>query len=216
MTLAADGLMDPELKTTLDSLKADILSGLNVVKVGKINSFDGTKKTAEIQILFKRMLPDESVVSFPVLVDCPVYTPQGGGGALEFPIAAGDNCLVLFSDRNIDAWFRTGAEGLPFDGRVHDLSDGFALVGVNSLTSALVNYKTSEAVLSYAAAQFSLKGGKAGVKNAATDLLTLLNGLIDVIAAASTIPGGGPLNAATIAALTAYKTTLATLLYVPI
>ena len=68
----------------------------------------------------------------PILPDVPVVFPGGGGFALTFPVAAGDECLVVFASRCIDAWWQSGGVGEPMEPRMHDLSDGFALVGVRS------------------------------------------------------------------------------------
>ncbi len=131
-------IVEPTLIETLQALKSDVFKNLYCHVPGRIQSFDGSKKTAAIQVLFATQLPDGTTVNYPVLVDCPVYTPQGGGGAFQAPIAAGDPCLVVFADRNIDAWFQNGlSPAIPFDqvggqpGRMHDLSDGMAFVGFN-------------------------------------------------------------------------------------
>lgn len=131
---------DPSLSEVVSNLRLSIFTYLNCVKVGKIISFDGARKTAKVQLLFKRQFDDDRIVSYSPLVDVPVFTLQGGGGALQFPISAGDNCIVLFSDRNLDTWFQTGSEAIPPNSRFHDLSDGIALVGLNALTSALAVY----------------------------------------------------------------------------
>lgn len=85
-------------------------------------------------------------IQMPVLLDCPILWQGGGGMTLTFPIKAGDECLVIFSSRCIDAWwqqgFIAGQAGSPVKGkqamdppdlRMHNLSDGFAIVGVRSL-----------------------------------------------------------------------------------
>ena len=211
-------VMDPQMTDILFRIKSDIFKSLNAVKVGQILSFDTAKKTAQVQILFKRVVPDaagvdgQSILPYPVLVDCPVVTLQGGGAALRMPIAAGDQCLLFFADRNIDIWFKNGSEAAPFDARCHDLSDGFALVGVNALTSTLANYKTDEVELVYGTAIFGMKGDKLKIKNAATDLLTAITGLITVIQAVQTTTSI-PLSAASIADLEAQKAIFQALLY---
>jgi hypothetical protein len=72
-------------------------------------------------------------VNLPVLVDVPIIYPGGGGFIMTFPIAAGDDCLVIFADRCIDSWWQSGGIQNPAELRLHDLSDGFALVGPRSL-----------------------------------------------------------------------------------
>lgn len=205
-------IMDPALPDTFKNLKDDIFHTLNCVKIGVIQSFDPAKATAQVQILFKRILSNGNIQSYPVLVDCPVYTPQGGGAYLQMPITKGDQCLILFADRNIDAWYKTGSEMAPFDPRCHDISDGLVIVGVNALTSSIPDFSSSEARLTYGGAKVGLSGGLITVRNAATSLLTVINGFIDVLKL-TTDANNIPLSATTIAALEAYKVTVATLLY---
>lgn len=72
------------------------------------------------------------LVTMPLLVDVPVLFPSGGGLTLTFPIEAGDECLVWFAARCIDGWWQSGGVQAPMEFRMHDLSDGFALVGPRS------------------------------------------------------------------------------------
>lgn len=234
--LGNKSLIAPEVYDALLAMKQDTFRSLNCVKVGQIQSFNGTKRTAQIQILFKRVVPSATsptgttVQDYPLLIDCPVFTLQGGGGYIQFPIAAGDQCLVLFSDRNLDAWFQNGSPAAPFDDRCHDISDGIAIVGLNSLASSMDSYPTDKVRIAYqgqtfeltssginwiadGGAEIDLDGALVAIKNNTTTLLTLLNGLIDVIAAITIQTSGTPpLTAVSIAALQAYKLQLAALL----
>ena len=128
--------MPPSLSDFADALRAEIFSAMNCVKVGKITKVNSSTRTAEIQIQFKQVIGDK-IVSMPLLVDCPIFTLQGGGCAVYLPVQAGDPCLVLFSDRNIDIWYSTGTEAAPANQRSHDLSDGIALVGINTAADPL-------------------------------------------------------------------------------
>jgi hypothetical protein len=213
MTPINKTLLNPNFTDTLFSLKDDIFRSLNCVRVGEIQSFDGVKKTAEVQILTKRVLPNGKVQSYPLLVDCPVFTLQGGGGAIEMPITKGDQCIILFSDRNLDAWYKNGSEAAPFDSRTHDLSDGIVLVGLTALTSTLADYTDEELKIIYGGAKIAINNlDQITIRNQTTSLLTLLDGLIDVIAGI-TDANNVPLSGTSIAALAAYKTVLATFLY---
>lgn len=230
--LQQKSIIEPTLTEVLVNFKRDIFLTMNCIKVGTINSFDANKKTAEVQILFKKVLPDGTIVSYKPLVDVPVFTLQGGGGALQFPIQAGDQCIVLFSDRRLDEWLQNGAEAAPGDGRAHDLSDGIALVGINAVNSSLPAAPTNKVVLSYMGTSFQLTAGGwnivgAGtaevdlqgaivtIKNATTTLLTLMQNFITLLEGATVqdpISGPIPLTAATIALLEAFKAQFATLL----
>ena len=91
-------------------------------------------------------------------------------------------------------------------------SDRIALVGINALTSALTNYSANELTITFGGARIGEKSGKVTIQNAATSLLTVINGLIDVVKAV-TDANGVALSAASIAALESYKTTVSGLLY---
>jgi hypothetical protein len=223
-------IASPGLYDVFQGFRVDILRSLNCVKIGQILSFDGTKKTAQIQILFKLTKRDGTIADYPKLVDCPVFTLQGGGAAIQMPIAAGDNCIVLFADRNIDNWYGSGAADVPANNRTHDLSDGIAIVGINALNSSLAGNPANTMRISYgnakidwnagdlkmtnsSGAEIDLASAKISIKNASTTLLTVIDGLIDVIKALTIQgPSAYPLTTAAIATLETYKTNVAALL----
>lgn len=169
-------LIKPTLRDLLDKFSTEIFTNLNCMLVGKINSFDKTKKTAEIQIMIKH-LTSSGVSAYPVLVDCPVFTLQGGGAQLKMPIAAGDSCLVFFCDHNIDAWFASGASVLANDSRAHDLSDGFAFVGVDSLASVATAYDVNVNLVVPSGSKFIVSGSGTGAEIFGTAALALLSEL---------------------------------------
>lgn len=80
-------------------------------------------------------------IDLPVLVDCPIVFPSGGGCTLTFPINKGDEVLIIFSSRCIDNWWALGAtdsEGNTIprpqaEYRMNDLSDGFVIPGPRSV-----------------------------------------------------------------------------------
>ena len=74
----------------------------------------------------------KQLVNLPLLVDVPIVWPRAGGFALTFPIAAGDEVLVVFASRCIDSWWQSGGIGAPAEARMHDLSDGFAILAPTS------------------------------------------------------------------------------------
>ena len=214
----------PVLPFLLSKHRTNILQTINCVKVGEIVSFNSTKRTAVVQIAFRRSLPvplkdGTRIQSYPQLFDCPVVTLSGGGMGAAFPIAKGDECLVLFSDSNIDAWFQNGGQALPYDNRRHDISDGIALVGLNSLAKPLSTALiTGEGGIADSAAKVSINAShKVTVKNGSTDLLTALTAIINAVKnlVTTNCVVGAPvtLNPASILVLENAKTLLGTLLY---
>ena len=204
-------LANPQLTDLMNLVREEIFASLNCMKIGKIQSFDTAKRTASIQIMFKRTAGDK-IISHPVLVDCPIFTLQGGGGAVYMPIAAGDPCLVLFADRSIDDWYSSGSESAPTSPRCHDLSDGIAFVGINSLAGPLTAFPDAGAGIAYAGARLGLLGGKANIQNASKDLLTVLTSLVNGIQGLTCASPGSPVVDAT-GKVAAALTDLAALLY---
>ena len=180
---------DPKIEDLLDVFARWLKSGINCIKIGTIQAIDYTKMTASIQIVFQQALRDGTYQTIPALVDCPVFTPQGGGYSLQFPIEEGDTAIVLFADRNIDNWFQSGGVQVPADGRLHNLSDAIAIVGLNSLASPLGTApSSSEARIIDKAGttKVGMSGGKVTIQNATYSLLTVLKDLITQIKAIST------------------------------
>lgn len=118
---------------------------------GIVKSYDPVKMVVSvlpaIQALMRSKEGTESWVTMPVLLDCPVLFQGGGGCALTFPVVVGDECLIIFGSRCIDAWWDQGTVGVQAELRMHDLSDGFALVGVRSRPKAIASPSTNSVQL---------------------------------------------------------------------
>lgn len=129
---------------------------------GVVVQFDPTLMTAQVQPAMKALLtrPDNTKTweTLPLLVDCPVVFPSGGGFTLTFPIKPGDECLVIFASRCIDSWWEqgctTGNVPQPAEIRLHDLSDGFVIPGPRSKPRALAVNTTGVELRNDAATAF--------------------------------------------------------------
>lgn len=214
-------IVEPTLIETLQALKADVNKNLYCHIPGKIQSFDPTEKTASVQLLFVLQFPTGQTMNYQVLTKVPVFTPQGGGGAFQAPIAKGDPCLVVFADRNIDAWFQNGSAAVPFDnaggapGRMHDLSDGMAFVGFNSLADALPMYSSDELrmIMNASKVAISKATGLVTIQSETMTLLTALTALTTALAAATIDITHGVFEPDTITAIEAAQTMLMEVLY---
>lgn len=225
--LQQKSIIEPDLTQVLVNFKQDMFSTLNCVKIGQIQDYDATTQTARVQILFKRILPDGTIQSYQPLVDVPVFVLQGGGAALQMPVQAGDQGILLFSDRCIDQWLQNGGEASPIQGRMHHLSDAILLVGVNANTNVfsaaadqvILSYQgqkirlnsTGIALIGAGGAEIDLVSEIITLKNTSTTLLTLINNLVTAILALQ-VTGPLPLTPAAITAITAAGEAFATLL----
>lgn len=136
-----------KLETSLLAAMQGLQAGIYTALPGIVSQFDAGKMTCQIKpgLLAQVRQRDGSTiqVSLPTLLDVPVAFQGGGGITLTFPVKLGDEALVVFSSRCIDAWWQLGADPDPnvvgrpqLDLRMHDLSDGFAFVGLRSLPRA--------------------------------------------------------------------------------
>ena len=143
----------PTLTDVLDARIQRAMAGMNCIAVGTINTFDSTHQTATVSMNYKRVIkeaidnPDGSksdmIKDYPILVRCPIFVLSGGVANLTMPIAKGDTCLLLFCDRELDTWYSSGnTDKPPANGRLHDLGDAVALVGIHSLANPIANFNT--------------------------------------------------------------------------
>lgn len=186
-------IAETKLEDVLDIFGRNLKISLNCVKIGIIQAIDYTTMTASIQLVFQQALRDGTFQAVKVLTDCPVFTPQGGGFSLQFPIAVGDTAIVLFADRNIDNWFTGGGLMPPADGRLHALSDAIALVGLNAMADPLTPAPSaSEARLVdfTGETKVGLMGGRITVQNATQSLAVILTSLVTYLAALNTAIAG--------------------------
>ncbi len=121
------------ITTALDGRQARIWTALP----GIVQSVDWDMMTVEVQPAIQGVATNsqgaQSYVNLPKLVDVPICFPSAGGFLLTLPIAADDEVLVIIASRCIDAWWQNGgANNVPLELRMHDLSDGFAIPGPRS------------------------------------------------------------------------------------
>lgn len=130
-----DEILPANTLSLLDAQKADIFSTFHCIQIGKIEKVTPAEQTVEVTLQIRRPAADGSSAAIPLLVDVPYFVLQGGGAYIDMPIAAGDYCIVLFNDRDIDVWWSTANLADPATSRKHDLSDGIAIVGINPKTA---------------------------------------------------------------------------------
>lgn len=131
-------LNDPEtaIRNGLDSKQAQMWTAMPAI----VTSVNLTQMTIQCQPAIKGVVTNEdgssTYVNLPILADVPICFPSAGGFTLTLPIVIGDEVLVVFGNRCIDAWWQSGGVQLPMELRMHDLSDGFAIPGPRSLPRA--------------------------------------------------------------------------------
>lgn len=130
----------------LSSLLGRASAAINCCLPGVVKRFDPETQTAQIQPTIRRRIRTPRGVQemdYPLLTDVPVLMLGGGQHFFTMPVAVGDECIVLFSDGCMDAWYQSGGVQNPILARAHDLSDGFAIVGFRSKPNAIKDMNTT-------------------------------------------------------------------------
>jgi hypothetical protein len=213
---------EPKLSDLLNQVKKQVMLELNCCHLGTIQSFDGEKKTCTVTINYQKTFIERQENGtyepkprpYPILSDVPVFVLSGGSGKLSMPINKGDQCLIIFNDRDIDRWYDGQTNSELATSRLHSLSDGIALVGVFNKTVLDSSYDSTRVILKHGQAEVGISETKIRVKNDLTTLNTLLASLIDALNLLIIDVSGstGTVNAASVTALNAIKTNIATLL----
>lgn len=113
---------------------------------GIVESVDYQEQTVTVQPTIREKVNLEGEyqwVELPKLIHVPFFISSGGGYTITMPIQPGDECLVVFADMCIDAWWQSGGIQNQIDRRRHDLSDGFAICGFKSQPNTVPGYSGS-------------------------------------------------------------------------
>lgn len=124
----------PDLSAVIKYTNNSILQKLNCIKPAIVQSFDAESLTVNVQIAEKKIIGinkdgTNKVADYPeikakICYACPFIT---------YPIEQGQECLLLFSDREIESWFITGQAQTPSYTRMHSITDAFAIFGIRSI-----------------------------------------------------------------------------------
>lgn len=127
--------MERVTPSDITALKREIFSSLHCAMPGIVESFDPETQTASVRPAVRN-----GSFSLPVIQDVPVFFPGTRASGITWPVSAGDECLLIFADFDIDRWFESGEAGEPASARRHALPDAFAFVGFRSRGNALEDF----------------------------------------------------------------------------
>ena len=123
-----------ELTDVLNDAIGEALSNLHTATIAKVTAVQA--KTISVQPVINRVVAGRSI-ELPEFTMVPPVFMQGGGSHTAYPIAVGDYCLLILTERCFDRWYDGADFQSPAEFRMHDYSDGLAIVGVNPLASAI-------------------------------------------------------------------------------
>lgn len=116
-----------------------IMSRLNCHNIGRIIEFDPTNQLCTVELMQIKRFNDQYITPAP-LTNVPLIICGSGGGHITMPNPVGTICILLFMDRNIDAFLETGESYVPPTTRMHDFTDCIALTTFKTLANPLTEY----------------------------------------------------------------------------
>lgn len=96
---------------------------------GIVESYDSATQTAEVTVAMKRIKVDGSVIDAIKLPNVRVQFQKTSETSVTYPLKKGDEVLLVFNERDIDAWRATGSVGAPQTNRRFSLTDVVAIPG---------------------------------------------------------------------------------------
>ena len=197
------------MTTPTDIIRNSVFSVLNNVHTalpGIVQSFDSSTNRAAIQpALNKAFFAGE--MPMPILENVPVIFPGSGGAVINFPVKAGDYCLLIFVERSMDLWLENGGFVTPTDPRKFDLSDAVAIIGLQPFNSDFSSNNGNDLSITFNGSSISIKpdgsivintSSTVAIGNTTTELLDIVSQLMQLLQgpAVTGTTLGGPLNPA--------------------
>lgn len=158
----------PNWIQTLEGLKCQTAYETNCMRIGIVQNVYNEDLTVDVLIANKKTIGlnedgTQNVRDFPLIRAKIVYCNP----FVTYPIKQGDECVLLFSDREIESWFINGGvnpEGYP---RMHALTDCVALFGIRSIPN-MISILTNCLHLFYGNSNIQLS--ESGITINATDI----------------------------------------------
>lgn len=122
-----------ELTDVLNDASKTAMANMHTIVVAKVVTVGTT--TIDVKPVIQRVVRGEAV-DLPVFPSVPPIFMSGGTSYDAHPIAVGDYCLLLVSERSFDRWYMGDDNVPPIEQRMHDYSDCFALVGIAPAAAA--------------------------------------------------------------------------------
>lgn len=123
--------------------RSDFSRTLRVAIPGVVTEVNYSAQTISVQPTIREKIEINGTyqwVELPLLINVPFFVYSGGGYCITLPISPGDECLVIFADSCIDAWWQSGGVQNQVERRRHDLSDGMAIIGFRSQVRTVPRY----------------------------------------------------------------------------
>lgn len=194
------------LAAAIDNSVLYQLMNIHTAFPARVISYDYTTRKATLQPLIDKKYRDGTTQPMPKLNNVPVIMPQAGSFFVNYPVNAGDTCLVMCCERSIDAWLQNGQQAPPNDPRKFDLSDAVAIMGLSPFSVSSLAANNSDVVIGYAGSKITIRsngdisintsnrvamGSNAGL--IPVEVLDIISKMLDILENSVTTALGAPI-----------------------
>lgn len=128
---------------TLRQAFRELMKDTGTSITGHILAFDTVNQLAQVQIgIYAHNEKGETLTPTPI-IECPVDFAGGGGWSFEHKLVPGDEGLIIFSQRCLDAWIQTGGMAENPVARFHDKQDACFIPGIRSKKNAIKDFQNN-------------------------------------------------------------------------
>lgn len=120
----------------------------NCHNIGRITEFDSATQTCTIELMQLKQFSNQIIIPAP-LTEVPLIIYGCGDATITLPNPVDTTCLVLFLDRNMDAFMQTGEQYVPETSRMHDFTDCVAITTFKTLVNPIENYDETSISINY-------------------------------------------------------------------
>lgn len=144
---------DWTLAEYMEAFRGALQNELHTALVGRIESYDASRQTADVRVMQKRALTTNDggrvFEQLPILRRVPVVQLRAtvGGWFVHMPIAAGDEVVLFVLERDYQRWRQTGDESVTPDTRLHHLANAIAYPGLPSSGNLLASPPADKLVI---------------------------------------------------------------------
>jgi len=118
----------------------ELMKGVCTCIPGNVRTFDAELQRAQVQIGIQSVSVSGATIEPPPIVDVPVLFLGGTQYSVAHQIDPGDEGLILFSQRCIDAWKQTGGVASNPLARFHSAHDALFIPGFRPLATRISGF----------------------------------------------------------------------------
>lgn len=152
-----------EFVQQVEDVARSVMEEMHTAIPAKIQKFDAAKNMATVKPYGTFVTGAGKKIAYPVITGVPLIFPQCPSANIEiaFPVKSGDDCLVIISEVELDAWLGGGESD---NDMRFDLTSAVAIPGLRNKSSSALEEACNDNSIILKNGGVKLKVAKTGVE----------------------------------------------------